>query len=47
MTLALIAAVMVFAAGLNYSYIVGSVLAAVPVVVVSDHASRRTGCGGS
>src|SRR3954469_8202827 len=34
MSLALIAAVMVFAAGLNYTYIFGTLLAAMPVVAV-------------
>jgi cell division protein FtsW len=34
MTLAIIAAAMVFAAGLNYTYIVGTALAALPVVAI-------------
>jgi cell division protein FtsW len=34
MTLALIAAVMVFAAGVSYTYVIGAVLAAVPIVAV-------------
>jgi cell division protein FtsW len=34
MSLALIAAVMVFAAGLNYTYIVGAMLAAVPMIAM-------------
>jgi cell division protein FtsW len=45
MTLALIAAVMVFAAGLNYKYIVGATLVAVPMVgllvVTSPYRLRR------
>jgi len=43
MTLALIAAVMVFAAGLNYRYIVGALLAGFPVVylVLMSAAYRR------
>src|SRR5712692_2492387 len=34
MSLVLIAAVMVFAAGLNYTYVVGATLAAVPAIVI-------------
>ena len=42
MSLALIAAVMVFAAGLNYAYIVGVVLASLPVVAyLGMHAAYR------
>src|SRR5262245_20922226 len=45
MTLALIAAVMIFAAGLRYTYIVGSMLLAMPVIALlvmgSDYRSRR------
>src|SRR5262245_16775744 len=45
MSLALIAAVMVFAAGLNYTYIVGVALALVPMVAViamsADYRRRR------
>ena len=43
MSLALIAAVMVFAAGLNYRYVVGASLLALPVVCHRRHGRRRTG----
>ena len=43
MSLALIAAVMVFAAGLNYRYIVGAALALLPLVAVAGHAEPTTG----
>jgi cell division protein FtsW len=42
MSLALIAAVMVFAAGLNYAYVIGVILAALPVITyLTLHASYR------
>ena len=45
MSLVLIAAVMVFAAGLNYRYIVGAFLAALPAVYIIAMGARTGGAG--